>query len=103
MLLNNNSLIMQWNRDENGNPMSWHIPLETQQISPTHGVIQLVQVPDQHQRIKIVPKKIFNLQKYLMLRILLQTVFMLIMGLGLSVSMRVNMGRWSKSITMVVG
>ena len=48
MLLNNNSLIMQWNRDENGNPMSWHIPSETQQISPTHGVVQLVQVPDQH-------------------------------------------------------
>lgn len=45
---------MQWNRDENGNPMSWHIPSETQQISPTHGVIQLVQVPDQHYRMKIV-------------------------------------------------
>lgn len=57
MLLNNNSLIMQWNRDENGNPMSWHIPSETQQISPTHGVIQLVQVPDQHYRMKIVTEE----------------------------------------------
>ena len=54
MLLNNNSLIMQWNRDENGNPISWHIPSETQQISPNHGVVQLVQVPDQHYRMKIV-------------------------------------------------
>ena len=68
MLLNNNSLIMQWNRDENGNPMSWHIPLETQQISPTHGVIQLVQVPDQHQRVKIVTEEniklteVFNIE-----------------------------------------
>lgn len=68
MLLNNNSLIMQWNRDENGNPMSWHIPLEVQQISPTHGVIQLVQVPDQHQRIKIVTEEniqlteVFNIE-----------------------------------------
>ena len=61
MLLNNNSLIMQWNRDENGNPMSWHIPLEVQQISPTHGVIQLVQVPDQHQRIKIVTEENIHL------------------------------------------
>ncbi len=68
MLLNNNSLIMQWNRDENGNPMSWHIPLEVQQISPTHGVIQLAQVPDQHQRIKIVTEEniqlteVFNIE-----------------------------------------
>lgn len=68
MLLNNNSLIMQWNRDENGNPMSWHIPLEVQQISPTHGVIQLVQVPDQHQRVKIVTEEniklteVFNIE-----------------------------------------
>lgn len=59
---------MQWNRDENGNPMSWHIPLEVQQISPTHGVIQLVQVPDQHQRIKIVTEEniqlteVFNIE-----------------------------------------
>lgn len=57
MLLNNNSLIMQWNRDENGNPMSWHIPTETQQISPTHGIVQLVQVPDQHYRMKIVTEE----------------------------------------------
>lgn len=57
MLLNNNSLIMQWNRDENGNPVSWHIPSEVQQISPNHGVIQLVQVPDQHYRIKIVTEE----------------------------------------------
>ena len=68
MLLNNNSLIMQWNRDENGNPISWHIPSETQQISPTHGVIQLVQVPDQHYRMKIVTEnniqltEVFNIQ-----------------------------------------
>ena len=59
---------MQWNRDENGNPMSWHIPLEVQQISPTHGVIQLVQVPDQHQRVKIVTEEniklteVFNIE-----------------------------------------
>ena len=68
MLLNNNSLIMQWNRDENGNPISWHIPSETQQISPTHGVVQLVQVPDQHYRMKIVTEdnvqltEVFNTQ-----------------------------------------
>lgn len=59
---------MQWNRDENGNPMSWHIPTETQQISPTHGVIQLVQVPDQFQRIRILTEdniqlhEVFNVQ-----------------------------------------
>ena len=81
MLLNNNSLIMQWNRDENGNPMSWHIPLEVQQISPTHGVIQLVQVPDQHQRI----------------------ASMLTMEWESCASMKANTERWLKLITMVVG
>lgn len=69
MLLNNNSMIMQWNRDENGNPISWHIPTETQQISPTHGVVQLVQVPDQLQRISIVTEdniqltEVFNIDE----------------------------------------
>lgn len=68
MLLNNNSLIMQWHRDTNGNPASMHIPREIQQISPTHGVVQLIQVPDQHYRIKIVTEdnvqlnEVFNVQ-----------------------------------------
>lgn len=45
---------MQWNRDTNGNPVSVSIPAEVQQVSPNHGVVQLVQVPDQHYRVKIV-------------------------------------------------
>ena len=47
MQLDSNSLIMQWNTDINGNPVSKHIAREVQQISPTHNLIQLTQIPDE--------------------------------------------------------
>ena len=50
--LNENSLIMQWNTDNYGNPKSIHINNEIQQVSPTHNVIQLAQIPDEYYMIK---------------------------------------------------
>ena len=52
--LNDNSLIMQWNTDSNGNPTSIHINNEIQQISTTHYLIQLAQIPDEYYRVKFV-------------------------------------------------
>ena len=74
---------MQWNRDENGNPMSWHIPLETQQISPTHGVIQLVQVPDQHQRVKIVTEENIQLTEVFNIKDITLDSFYVDYGVGI--------------------
>ena len=56
--LNENSLIMQWNTDNYGNPKSIHINNEIQQISPTHNVIQLAQVPDEYYRVKFIAEGI---------------------------------------------
>ena len=55
--LNKNSLIMQWNRDANGNPTSIKIENEVQQISVTHNLIQLAQIPDQYYKVKIGTEK----------------------------------------------
>ena len=54
MQLDSNSLIMQWNTDINGNPVSKHIAREIQQISPTHNLIQLTQIPDEFYPLRIV-------------------------------------------------
>ena len=51
--MNSNSLIMQWNRDVNGNPISMLIQNEEQQVSVTHNLIQLAQIPDQYYRVDI--------------------------------------------------
>lgn len=56
--LNENSLIMQWNIDNYGNPKSIHINNEIQQVSPTHNVIQLAQVPDEYYRVKFIAEGI---------------------------------------------
>ena len=55
--LNKNSLIMQWNKDANGNPASIKIENEVQQISVTHNLIQLAQIPDQYYKVKIGTEK----------------------------------------------
>ena len=56
--LNENSLIMQWNTDDYGNPKSIHINNEIQQISPTHNIIQLAQIPDEYHRARFVAEGI---------------------------------------------
>ena len=52
--MDSNSLIMQWNLDEHGNPTSMRIDREVQQVSTTHNLIQLVQIPDSSQRVIIL-------------------------------------------------
>lgn len=52
--LNENSLIMQWNTDNYGNPKSIHINNEVQQVSVTHHIVQLAQIPDEYYRAKFV-------------------------------------------------
>lgn len=52
--MDSNSVIMQWNLDEHGNPTSLRIDREVQQVSTTHNLIQLVQIPDGSQRIIIL-------------------------------------------------
>lgn len=44
---------MQWNVDTNGNPASVRIENEVQQISTTHNLIQLAQIPDEYYRMQI--------------------------------------------------
>ena len=56
--LNENSLIMQWNTDDYGNPKSIHINNEIQQVSPTHNIIQLAQIPDEYHRARFVAEGI---------------------------------------------
>ena len=56
--LSENSLIMQWNTDNYGNPKSIHINNEVQQVSPTHHVIQLAQIPDEYYRARFVAEGI---------------------------------------------
>ena len=56
--LNENSLIMQWNTDNYGNPKSIHINNEVQQVSATHHVIQLAQIPDEYYRARFVAEGI---------------------------------------------
>ena len=52
--MDGNSLIMRWNVDANGNPTSLKIDREVHQVSTTHNLIQLVQIPDNHYRVRIV-------------------------------------------------
>lgn len=50
-----NGIINYWNVDSaTGNPTSWFIPNEVQQISPTHNAIQLIQIPDDTMGIKMI-------------------------------------------------
>ena len=56
--LDDNSLIMQWNVDAYGNPVSIHINNEIQQVSSTHYIIQLAQIPDEYYRVKFVAELI---------------------------------------------
>ena len=56
--LNENSLIMQWNTDNYGNPKSIHINNEVQQVSVTHHIIQLAQIPDEYYRARFVAEGI---------------------------------------------
>ena len=51
--LNKNSLIMQWNVDTNGNPASVRIENEVHQISTTHNLIQLAQIPDDYYKVQV--------------------------------------------------
>ena len=55
--LNKNSLIMKWNVDNNNNPASVYITNEVQQISTTHNIIQLAQVPDEYMKMRIVSER----------------------------------------------
>ena len=52
--LNKNSLIMKWNVDANNNPAAVYITNEVQQVSTTHNIIQLAQVPDEYMKMRIV-------------------------------------------------
>ena len=56
--LDDNSLIMQWNVDAYGNPVSIHINNEIQQVSSTHYIIQLAQIPDEYYKVKFVAELI---------------------------------------------
>lgn len=56
--LSENSLIMQWNTDDYGNPKSIHINNEIQQVSPTHNIVQLAQIPDEYHRARFVAEGI---------------------------------------------
>ena len=53
-VMDGNSLIMRWNVDTNGNPTSLKIDREVHQVSTTHNLIQLVQIPDSHYRVRVV-------------------------------------------------
>ena len=55
--LEQNSLIMQWNVDSYGNPASVRIENEIQQISLTHNLIQLAQIPDNYYKVKVSTEK----------------------------------------------
>lgn len=63
------SIVFQWNTDSDGRPCSWFIPNEMQQVSTTHNTIQLIQVPDQLHRVRIVKEdgtqltEVFNLDE----------------------------------------
>lgn len=65
----NDSLIFRWNTDEDGRPCSWFIPNEMQQVSTTHNTIQLIQVPDQLHRVRIIKEdgteltEVFNIDE----------------------------------------
>ena len=65
----NDSMIFRWNTDEDGRPCSWFIPNEMQQVSTTHNTIQLIQVPDQLHRVRIVKEdgteltEVFNIDE----------------------------------------
>lgn len=54
MLSKHNGLIMQYNVNSNGIPVSIHIKDETKQVSINHNLIQLEQVPDEFYRLQIV-------------------------------------------------
>ena len=56
--LDDNSLIMQWNVDAYGNPVSIHINNEIQQVSSTHYIIQLAQIPDEYYGVKFIAELI---------------------------------------------
>ena len=55
--LNKNSLIMKWNVDANNNPAAVYITNEVQQVSTTHNIIQLAQVPDEYMKMRIVSER----------------------------------------------
>lgn len=83
MQLDNNSLIMQWNRDVNGNPVSRHIAREVQQVSPTHNLIQLTQIPDNYYPVRIVTEDNIELIETPQINDVTETTFYVDYGLGL--------------------
>lgn len=83
MQLDSNSLIMQWNTDINGNPVSKHIAREVQQISPTHNLIQLTQIPDEFYPLRIVTEDNVELKEVKYRNDIAETTFCVDYGMGL--------------------
>ena len=83
MQLDNNSLIMQWNTDTNGNPVSKHIPREVQQVSPTHNLIQLTQIPDEFYPLRIVTEDNIELREVKYRNEMSEETFRVDYGMGL--------------------
>lgn len=83
MYLDNNSLIMQWNTDTNGNPVSRHIPREVQQVSPTHNLIQLTQIPDEFYPLRIITEDNIELSEVKHRNDIAEDSFSVDYGLGL--------------------
>lgn len=83
MQLDSNSLIMQWNTDINGNPVSKHIAREVQQISPTHNLIQLTQIPDEFYPLRIVTEDNVELKEVKYRNDMTETTFCVDYGMGL--------------------
>lgn len=83
MYLDNNSLIMQWNTDTNGNPVSRHIPREVQQVSPTHNLIQLTQIPDEFYPLRIITEDNVELSEVKHRNDIAEDSFSVDYGLGL--------------------
>lgn len=83
MQLDSNSLIMQWNTDINGNPVSKHIAREVQQISPTHNLIQLTQIPDEFYPLRIVTEDNVELKEVKYRNDMTDSTFYVDYGMGL--------------------
>lgn len=53
MISKHGGLIMKYNTNSNGTPVSVYIENEVKQVSITHGLIQLEQIPDEFYRLQI--------------------------------------------------
>lgn len=52
--MDNKTIIMKYNVDEFGNPVSLKIDNENKQVSPTNNVVQLEQIPDELHRVVVL-------------------------------------------------